>query len=160
MIMKLVAALCAILVCASFAGRVRAQTYTPGELRATKVVADAQDRADAIRRRMDAPTLTPVPTPTETETPLPTATPTPTLAPIATKTVAPSATNTQIVVIQTIQITVQVTIQTAPEKKADGASNVGLVIVGTLLFVLIFGAVVLFRPQTYMLPFRGGKRDE
>lgn len=135
MIMKLVAALCAILVCGALAECVRAQTYTPGELRATKVVADAQDRADAIRRRLDAPTLTPVPTRTPTETPTPTATSTPTAQPIATTTSVPSATGTPIVVA--VQATARATPATAPPKR-DPMTIVGIVI----MFGILIGAGV------------------
>ena len=53
------------------------QTFTPGELRATAVMANAQVSADAQRRRIDAPTSTPRPTLTPTDTPAPTNTRTP-----------------------------------------------------------------------------------
>lgn len=71
--MKLSVVVYALVVCLAFAGRVCAQTYTPGELAATRVVADAQARADALRRRIDAPTATPVPTELPTEIPTATA---------------------------------------------------------------------------------------
>lgn len=66
-----------------------AQTLTPGELVATKVVSDAQVKADRERRRLDAPTATPIPTRTPTDTPEPTHTPLPTLTqtPVSTPTV-------------------------------------------------------------------------
>lgn len=177
MIMKLVAALCAILVCASFAEcvsaqcsdyagcagqRADAQAKLGAWARETAEAVAEERRAIATERAYDRmmaltatelarPTRTPTPTPIPTTTRIPTATATPTL----------SATSAQIMVVQmTVQVTVQVTVQSAQEKPAGGISNVGLAIIGTLLFVLIFGAVVLFRPQTYILPFRGGKRDE
>jgi len=105
--MKFSVVVCSLIVCVAFAGRVCAQTYTPGELAATAEVAKAQARADELRRRIDAPTRTPVPTvaptetPTPTETPLPTETSTP--VSVATATLQPTASATTVAEPQTIQ---------------------------------------------------------
>lgn len=106
--------------------------------------------------RMMALTATEAARPTRTPTP----SPVPTLTLVATSTPIPTATSTQIVVVVQVVQTIQVTVQAMPEKRTEGASPVGWLIVGTVLLVLVFGAVILLRPQTYMLPFRGGKRDE
>jgi len=81
-----------LLVALLFAQPVQAQTFTPGELAATVEVAKAQERADALRRRLDAPTSTPRPTLTPTNTP--TETPTRTLTPSPSPSVTPSPTGT------------------------------------------------------------------
>lgn len=106
--------------------------------------------------RMMALTATEVARPTRTPTP----SPVPTLTLVATSTPIPTATSTQIVVVVQVVQTIQVTVQAAPEKRAEGVSPVGWLIVGTVLLVLVFGAAILLRPQTYILPFRGDKRDE
>lgn len=136
--MKFIVALCAILVCAAFAGHASAQSLTPGELAATSVVADAQAKADAIRRRMDAPTRTPVPTVIPTETEAPPATATPTLAPV-TETPTPSATSTQ---AATASATLQATATPVPAGavKRDPMTLLGILIMFGILIGL--GAAV------------------
>lgn len=159
-----VSAQCAQAQCEDWAGcagqRADAQAKLSEWYRATAEAIQEERRAVATERaydRMMALTATEAARPTQT--PMPTAT-----QPPATITPIPTATSTQIVivvqVVQTIQVTVQPAAPVAPEKRTEGTSPVGLAIVGTVLLVLVFGAAILLRPQTYMLPFRGGKRDE
>ena len=168
---------CALLVCIAFTGRVWAQCSDyagcAGQradaqaklsewYRATAQAVAEERRAIATERaydRMMALTATEMARPTRTATPTPM--PTATRLPIATVTPSPIATSAQVMVMQmTVQVTVQVTVQGIPEKATGGTSSTTLAVIGTVLLVLIFGAVILFRPQTYILPFRGGKRDE
>ena len=135
--MKISAIVCVLIVCATFAGRVSAQTYTPGELRATAIMANAQVIADAQRRRTDAPTSTPRPTPTETETPEPTATRTPTGMPTETATPTMVPTVTQ---MATASATVQPTATPVPAAtiKRNPMTLLGILI----MFGILIGAGV------------------
>mgnify|MGYP000157910054 CR=1 FL=1 len=174
--MRFSAAVCALIVCLAFAGRVWAQCSDyagcAGQradaqaklnewYRATAQAVQEERRAMATERayeRMMALTATEAARPTRTPTPTPT--PVPTLMLVVPSTPIPTMTSTQVVVVVQVVQTIQVTVQAAPEKRTEGASPVGWLIVGTVLLVLLFGAAILLRPQTYMLPFRGGKRDE
>lgn len=124
--MKAIVSVVLVVVYAAFSERALAQTYTPGELRATAIVAGAQDRADAIRRQLDAPTLTPRPTLAPTDTPVPTNTSTPSPAPTETTkptTPAPmdAPTATVVVIVQIVQ-TIQVTVQAEPSAQRDSST--------------------------------------
>lgn len=153
--MRFSAAVCALIVCLAFAGRVCAQTYTPGELAATSVVAEAQEKADAIRRRIDAPTRTPIPTATlvptaiPTETPLPPATSTPTVPPTLTS--APSPTAVHYIATVMGRVFGPTPIPVTPERHEDRtAIYVGAGVV--ILAIVIAVWVLLFRPQVFILP--------
>lgn len=155
--MKLSVVVCALVVCVAFAGRVCAQTYTPGELAATAEVARAQARADELRRRIDAPTRTPVPTVTPvptaipTETPLPTATSTPTVQPTMTSTPVPTAVNYIATAVD--RVFGPTPIPPRAEQKEDRTAI--YVIAGVVVLVVIVAVwVLLFRPQVFMLPNR------
>lgn len=124
-------------VCLAFPQRASAQTLTPGELRATAVVAGAQDRADAIRRRLDAPTSTPRPTLTPTGTPAPTNTNT-TTAP------APTSPPTAARAVATIALMSAPTAQT--QSPATGGANYGqAALILALGVATIAGLIVLYR---------------
>lgn len=110
-------------VCLAFPQRASAQTLTPGELRATAVVAGAQDRADAIRRRLDAPTSTPRPTLIPTDTPAPTNTNTPTVAPTTTTAPAPTSTPTAARAVATVALMSAPT--APPQAPAASGANYG-----------------------------------
>ena len=130
--------LVALAVCVTFANRASAQTFTPGELRATAVMANAQVSADAQRRRIDAPTSTPRPTLTPTDTPAPTNTRTP--SPVPTETTSPTTpapanapTSTQ--AVATIARMSAPTAQAeAPKRGAD---------VGQAALILVLGVVAI-----------------
>lgn len=177
--MKPSVVVCALIVCLAFTQRVRAQCEDYAGCAGQRADAQAklsewargtaeavaeERRAIATDRaydRMMALTATQLarPTRTATPTPMPTATPMPTI----TTTPQPSATGTQIVVVVQVVQTIQVTVQTTTtEKRTEGGiSPAGWAAIGTLVLVFVVGAVILLRPQIYMLPFRGGnKRDE
>lgn len=144
--MRFSVVLCVLLVYAAFSERALAQTYTPGELRATAIVAGAQDRADAIRRRLDAPTLTPRPTLTATDTPAPTNTSTPSPAPTETTkptTPAPMDAPTATQVVATITLMSAPTAQTEAPKSGADVGQAALILV--LGLVTMAGFVALYR---------------
>lgn len=153
--MKFSAVVWSLVVCVAFAGRVCAQTYTPGELAATAEVAKAQARADEIRRRMDAPTRTPVPTaiptqtPTPTESPLPSATSTPIVLPTLTSTPSPTAVHYIATVMG--RMFGPTPIPVTPERHED--RTVIYVIAGAVILVVVIAVwALLFRPQVFILP--------
>lgn len=144
--MRFSVVLCALLVYAAFSEHVLAQTFTPGELRATAIVAGAQDRADAIRRQLDAPTLTPRPTLTATDTPSPTNTSTP--SPVPTETTKPTTpapmnapTSTQVVATITLMSAPTAQIE-APKQGADVGQAALILVLG---IVTIAGLMILYR---------------
>ena len=131
-----------------FGGAVVAQTLTPGELNATSVVGQAQVRADATRRKLDAPTATPVPTRTPTNTPEPTYTPPPTNAPVA-ATAIPTLNPTPNIVAIT-QAAPVVVVDPRTEQLMNNLKWGGLAFVGLLLLAgFVYGLYVIMRKMGY-----------
>lgn len=155
--MRFSAVVCSLIVCVAFAGHVCAQTYTPGELAATAEVAKAQARADELRRRIDAPTATPVPTrtpvptvtPTETPSPIPTSTPT--VPPTMTWTPVPTAVNYIATAVD--RVFGPTPTPTKAEQHEDRTAI--YVIAGFVILAVGFALwALLFRPQVFILPNR------
>lgn len=143
--MKLFVVACAVLVCSAFTQRVSAQTYTPGELRATAIVANAQVTADAQRRRLDAPTLTPRPTLIPSETSMPTSTEM--LQPTATETLIPP-TATQTSIAPMIVPTTIVAQAEAPKSGANLIQAAIIFVLGTTTIGGLFGLYLLIVGRT------------
>jgi len=142
--MKFSVVVCALVVCLAFAGRVCAQTYTPGELRATAIVTNAQVTADAQRRRVDAPTATPLP---------PTATSTPTVPPTLTSTPSPTAFYYIYIATVVDRMFGPTPIPTPAAQKED---RTAIYVVAGIVVLIVIVAVwaLLFRPQVFILPNR------
>lgn len=102
-VLALVAVVLAVTYLVSGGESVLAQTPSPGELAATRIVANAQEKADAARRKIDAPTATLLPTRTPTE--IPTATDIPTSTPLpAIPTDVPTITIQRVVVTEVVSV--------------------------------------------------------
>lgn len=154
--MRLSAVVWTLVVSVVFAGRVCAQTFTPGELRATAVMADAQVTADALRRRVDAPTLTPRPTLTPTDTPAPTSTAT--VWPTATDTPAPLPTATPTMASTSTSVAMAAPVATPKPTPtvAQSSDRTATYLMAAVVVGLVVVAVwaLLFRPQSFVFPNR------
>jgi cytoskeletal protein RodZ len=135
--MRVVVLLLAVLLLAQ---PVQAQTLTPGQFAATSVVANAQEKADAIRRRLDAPTSTPRPTltPTNTPTETPTRTPIPSVTPRPTETQRPTQTVAPVA-------TVTKDVPTQPVGDVSAWNLIWRVTLGTVAFVVFAWAMARVR---------------